>query len=178
MASTTLDAETISKITEKEKQITGSDHPVKQGPTAQSQKHAGEPLVSNVGDIAKGEQKITGQGQPTQGGPAATAQSMAYGSGDAATTTSNTNTSSDTSSGKLDSATISNITDAEKKMTGEARPVAGGPTAQAQKHAGQAIASDNLHDITEGEKAISGSERPVKGGPTAAAQSSLGKSRN
>lgn len=53
----------------------------------------------------------------------------------------------------------------------------GGPTAQAQKHAGEPINSDNLHDITEGEKKITGGER-VKGGLTATAQSELGKSRS
>jgi hypothetical protein len=55
--------------------------------------------------------------------------------------------------------------------------VKGGPTAQAQKHVGENINSDNLHDITEGEKKITGGER-VKGGPTATAQSELGKSRS
>lgn len=54
-------------------------------------------------------------------------------------------------------------------------PVKGGPTAQAQKHAGETISSQTLHDITEGEKKIAGDR--VKGGPTATAQSELAKSR-
>lgn len=67
---------------------------------------------------------------------------------------------------------ISKITDAEKKITGQDDPVKGGPTAQAQKNAGQPINSQTLHDITEGEKKIAG-DQPVKGGPTATAQSIL-----
>lgn len=78
---------------------------------------------------------------------------------------------------KLDSSTISSVTDAEKRLTGDDDPVRGGPTAQAQKHAGETINSRTLHDITEGEKKVAG-DAPVKGGPTAAAQSQLGKSRN
>lgn len=62
-------------------------------------------------------------------------------------------------------------------MTGEHQPTKGGPTAQAQKHAGEPITSEALHDITEGEKKVSGGDR-VKGGPTSTAQSELGKSRD
>jgi hypothetical protein len=73
----TLNSDTISKITEKEKDITGQVDPVKGGPTAQAQKHADETINPQaVADITKGEQKITGKGGPTAGGPAATAQSM------------------------------------------------------------------------------------------------------
>ena len=79
------------------------------------------------------------------------------------------------SSGILDSSTISKITAAEKELTGKDSPVKGGPTAQAQKRAGEPITSEALHDITEGEKNIAG-ER-VGGGPTSTAQSELGKSR-
>lgn len=72
----TLSSNTISKITEKEKELTGSDGPVKGGPTAQAQKHVGETIGSAaVSDITKGEQKITGSPEPVQGGPAAFAQS-------------------------------------------------------------------------------------------------------
>lgn len=78
--------------------------------------------------------------------------------------------------GKLDAATISKITDAEKEITGSDEPAKGGPTAQAQKHVGENIGSDNLHDITEGEKKITGGER-LKGGPTSTAQSELAKSQ-
>ena len=79
--------------------------------------------------------------------------------------------------GKLDSSTISAVTDAEKRITGQDGPVEGGPTAEAQRHAGETINRQNLHDITEGEKKIT-SDAPVKRGPTAAAQSELSKSRD
>lgn len=82
-----------------------------------------------------------------------------------------------TRTGKLDSESISRINQAEKELTGQPRPVKGGPTAQAQKHAGEPINSQNLHDITEGEKLVTGADAAVKGGPTATAQSELGKSR-
>lgn len=62
-------------------------------------------------------------------------------------------------------------------MTGSDQPVPGGPTAQAQKHVGENIGSDNLSDITAGEKSITDGER-VKGGPTSTAQSELSKSQN
>ena len=76
--STTLDSNTISKITEKEKELTGKGGPVKGGPTAQAQKHVGEELSSNnISDITKGEQKVTGESRTVQGGPAGMAQSMA-----------------------------------------------------------------------------------------------------
>lgn len=83
----------------------------------------------------------------------------------------------ETHSGVLDSSTISKITDAEKKLTGDDNPVPGGPTARAQQHAGEQINSQNLHNITEGEKKVTGGDR-VKGGPTSTAQSELGKSRS
>ena len=76
----------------------------------------------------------------------------------------------------LDSATISKITDAEKKITGTDEQAKGGPTAQAQKHAGEPISSEALSDMTAGEKKVAGGR--LKGGPTSTAQSELGKSRN
>lgn len=82
-----------------------------------------------------------------------------------------------THTGKLDSESISRINQAEKELTGQPHSVKGGPTAQAQKHAGEPINSQNLHDITEGEKLVTGADAAVKGGPTATAQSELGKSR-
>ncbi|KAH7082163.1 hypothetical protein FB567DRAFT_530710 [Paraphoma chrysanthemicola] len=70
-----LDTETIRKITEKEKEITGQDQPVKKGPTAKAQQHAGEPITSEVlSDITAGEKKITG-GERVKGGPTSAAQS-------------------------------------------------------------------------------------------------------
>lgn len=78
MASNKLNSETISNITGLEKEVTGKDQPVKGGPTAQAQKHAGETANSSaVSDITRGEQKITGAEGPLKGGPAAMAQSMA-----------------------------------------------------------------------------------------------------
>lgn len=75
--STTLDSNTISQITAKEKELTGSDQPVKGGPTAQAQKHVGKQLDSSiVSDITKGEQKITKDDGPVQDGPSSLAQSM------------------------------------------------------------------------------------------------------
>jgi len=166
------DSSTISQITQKEKELTGSDLPAKGGPTAQAQKHAGEVLTGNViSDITKGEKEVTG-GERVKGGPTSTAQSIASQSNQ--TATSNNTTSS---SGILDGPTISKITAAETEITGQVDPVKGGPTAQAQRHAGKAINTETLHDITEGEKQITDNER-VRGGPTSTAQSELGKSRN
>ncbi|KAK6072214.1 hypothetical protein SCUP515_07546 [Seiridium cupressi] len=167
-AAANLNPNTISAITEREKLITNADGPVPDGPTAQAQRHAGQPLTSAViSDIMQGEQLITGLNGPIAGGPAAYVQKIA----DVAATGAEQN------SGVLDSATISAITDAEKRLTGSDEPVKGGPTAQAQKHANEPINPSNLHDITEGEKKITGGER-VKGGPTATAQSELSRSRS
>jgi hypothetical protein len=49
---------------------------------------------------------------------------------------------------------MSKITAAEKELTGEPTPVKGGPTAQAQKHAGKPVIPEILHDISEGEKKV------------------------
>lgn len=166
-----LNSENISKITDAEKKLTGSENPVRGGPTAQAQSHANEPIDSQtLHDITEGEKKITG-GDRVKGGPTSTAQSILAG-GNAANSGS-----TETNSGKLDSSTIHNITEAEKKLTGSDQVVAGGPTAQAQSNAGQTINSQTLHDITEGEKKITGGDR-VPGGPTATAQSELAKSRS
>ena len=183
-------SETISKITEKEKEITSRAQPVKGGPTAQAQKHAGEDLSSAViSDITAGEKAITGGGR-VKGGPTSAAQRMASQvrplfalshSPPRAKTIQSNNTSTGSlgaAAGTLDSATISKITAAEKKITGADGPVKGGPTAQAQKHAGERISSEALHDITEGEKKIAGEGTNLKGGPTSAAQSELGRARN
>ncbi|KAL5435181.1 hypothetical protein PMIN07_002695 [Paraphaeosphaeria minitans] len=70
-----LDSATISKITEKEKHITGQDGPVRKGPTAQAQKHVGEPITSEaLHDITEGEKNTAG-GQRVKGGPTSAAQS-------------------------------------------------------------------------------------------------------
>lgn len=74
----------------------------------------------------------------------------------------------------LNSDTISKITEKEKELTGRQDAVKGGPTAQAQKHAGETLNSQTISDITKGEKAITGGER-VAGGPTSAAQSMASK---
>ncbi|KAK6349459.1 hypothetical protein TWF696_005743 [Orbilia brochopaga] len=79
-------------------------------------------------------------------------------------------------SSRIDSSTVSKITQAEKDLTGLDGPVAGGPTARAQQHVGEAITASVLHDITEGEKSVTmDGSGPVKGGPTAVAQSELAK---
>ncbi|KAF3061080.1 hypothetical protein GL218_02876 [Daldinia childiae] len=163
----TLNSQSISEITAKEKELTGQDRPVAGGPTAQAQKHANQPVSSDVvSDVTQGEKKITGRDVPVSGGPAALAQSIASAANPAPQHT-----------GKLDSHTISAIHNAEKELTGQDQPVEGGPTAQAQSHANEPINSQNLHDITEGEKRVTEGQR-VKGGPTATAQSELGKSRS
>ncbi|KAL0567945.1 hypothetical protein V5O48_014041, partial [Marasmius crinis-equi] len=154
----TLDAAKISEITQREKELTGQDAPVKGGPAANAQKHTGEPLGGDVvSDIAKGEANLTGGGT-VAGGPAAFAQSQA--------------TRANAHSGRIDSTTLHNITQAEKELTGADAPVRGGPTAQAQKHVGEELNSQNLHDIHIGEQKVTGmtGEGPVKGGPTATAQ--------
>jgi len=70
-----LDSDTIQTITEKEKQLTGQDGPVKNGPTARAQQHANEPITSEaLHDITEGEKKITG-GERVKGGPTSAAQS-------------------------------------------------------------------------------------------------------
>ncbi|KAF2114626.1 hypothetical protein BDV96DRAFT_613241 [Lophiotrema nucula] len=70
-----LDSETISKITEKEKQLSGQEDPVRGGPTAQAQSHAREPITSQaLHDITEGEKKITG-GERVKRGPTSAAQS-------------------------------------------------------------------------------------------------------
>lgn len=180
-----LNSQNISKITDAEKKITGQDNPVKGGPTAQAQSHAGESINSQtLHDITEGEKKITG-GQRLAGGPTATAQSIlskVYFAillpiFDHVNKNQDKQLDSSSSSGRLDSDTISKITAAEKDITGADGPAKGGPTAQAQSHAGETIGSENLHDITEGEKKVTGGER-VKGGPTATAQSELAKSRS
>jgi hypothetical protein len=70
-----LDSATMSKITEKEKEITGEDGPVRGGPTAKAQQHANEPITSQaLHDITEGEKTITG-GERIKGGPTSAAQS-------------------------------------------------------------------------------------------------------
>ena len=71
----------------------------------------------------------------------------------------------------INSSTISSITDKEKEITGSENPVKGGPTAQAQKHAGEEFSGAAVSDITQGEKNITGDDVPVKGGPASMAQS-------
>lgn len=180
-----VDSAFISQITAAEKLLTGTDEPVKGGPTAKAQQHVGQNLTSQVvHDITEGEKLITGTDEPFKGGPTAVAQSALTNSGNTNTSSNvssggsrNTSSSNSGSSGRLDSETLSKINEAEKKLTGESRPVQGGPTAQAQSHANEPITSQALHDITEGEKKVTGGER-VKGGPTSTAQSELGKSRS
>jgi hypothetical protein len=184
-----VDSDFLSQITAAEKLITKKDGPVQNGPTARAQAHVGSELTSKViHDITLGERSITGQEGPVQGGPTSVAQRFMTNNSTFAnsshtpnpTSTFSTNTRTDTgganTSGTLDSNTISKITEKEKNITGQDHAVKGGPTAKAQQHANEPIASEALHDITEGEKKITGGQR-VKGGPTSAAQSALGKSQ-
>jgi hypothetical protein len=186
-ANATLDSDAIRNINTAEKTITGQDGPVQNGPTAAAQRHVGEPITSDViSDINRGEQNLPGVEDKISGGPTTTAQKIdasqtqsqsATSASSSSNSASGSTNSATTPSGNLDSSTISKITDAEKNLTGEDGPVQDGPTAQAQRHAGEQISSEALHDITEGEKSVTGGER-VKGGPTSVAQSELGRSRN
>ncbi|KAH5673210.1 hypothetical protein HBI21_151620 [Parastagonospora nodorum] len=172
-----IDSAFLSQITAAEKSITNQDEPVKGGPTAAAQSHVGQELTSQIlHDITMGERKITGSDGPVQGGPTSVAQKILTGSG-ATSGGANNNNSNGQHTGRLDSSTLSKITEKEKEITGADGPTPGGPTAKAQQHANEPITSQALHDITEGEKKITGGER-VKGGPTSAAQSELGKSRS
>jgi hypothetical protein len=76
-------------------------------------------------------------------------------------------------SSKVDSETISKITEREATLSGSNQPTPGGPTAQAQKHAGEPLSGEVVSDITQGEKAITGRDGAVKGGPSAFVQSEL-----
>ena len=179
-----VDSHFLSQITAAEKKITNSDEPAKGGPTAKAQAHVGKELNSQViRDITEGEKTITGSEEPAKGGPTAVAQSLLTST---STSTSNSPSSTapvtssakstDSYTGTLDSVTLARITEAEKELSGQDRPVKGGPTAKAQSHVGESITSEVLSDITAGEKKITGGER-IKGGPTATAQSELAKSR-
>lgn len=179
--SVTIDSHLLSQITAAEKTLTNKDGPVPNGPTARAQKHVGQQLTSQVvHEITEAEKAITGSDRPTKGGPTAIAQSILSTEGGAGTNASASPATSNASqqhTGRLDSSTLHDITEAEKDITGQERPVKGGPTAKAQQHVNEPITSEALHDITEGEKKITGGER-VKGGPTSKAQSELGKSRS
>ncbi|KAJ4362004.1 hypothetical protein N0V83_010945 [Neocucurbitaria cava] len=179
-----IDSHFLSQITAAESTLSNTPEPTKRGPTARAQAHVGQDLSASViRDIFEGEKMITGSDEPVKGGPASLAQSLLTStsstssnsnSAQSATSASSNNT---THTGKLDSHTLSEITQAEKQLSGEEGPVKGGPTARAQQHVGESISSEILSEITEGEKKITGGER-VKGGPTSRAQSELGKSRS
>ncbi|KAI2464317.1 hypothetical protein F4781DRAFT_439711 [Annulohypoxylon bovei var. microspora] len=66
---------------------------------------------------------------------------------------------------------ISKIVAKEKELTGENRPVASGPTAQAQKHANEPVTGKVISDIAQGEKHVTSRGVPIHGGPAAFAQS-------
>jgi hypothetical protein len=198
MANRTVESETISEITSREKELTGQPAPVKGGPTAQAQRHVNDKISDGrvVSDIAQAEEAITHNGAPVAGGPAAAAQSQAAQARNEVSCVllpspwhknplflhvclhsaqERNNPQQQQHTGTLDGQTISEINAAEKDLTGQSAPVKGGPTAQAQKHANEPISSAILHDITEAEKKVAGDR--VKGGPTATAQSELAKSR-
>lgn len=176
--SVTIDSNLLSQITAAEKALTNKDGPITDGPTARAQKHVGQQLTAQViREITDAENAISGSDRPTKGGPTAVVQSILTSESGAGKNNNNTSNASEQHTGKLDSSTIHNITEAEKDITGKNRPVKDGPTAKAQQHANEPITSEALHDITEGEKKITGGER-VKGGPTSQAQSELGKSRS
>ena len=162
--SITIDSDLLSQITAAEKTLTNKDGPITDGPTARVQKHVGQQLTSQIiHEITEAEKAITGSSGPTKGGPTAVAQGILTnegGAGAKATTSASSSNSTSNASqqhtGKLDSSTIHEITEAEKNITGQEQPVQGGPTAKAQQHANEPITSEALHDITEGEKKITG----------------------
>ncbi|KAI1445693.1 hypothetical protein F5Y02DRAFT_417910 [Annulohypoxylon stygium] len=78
----------------------------------------------------------------------------------------------------VSSKVISEITAKEKELTNESRPVASGPTAQAQKHANEPITGKVISDITQGEKHVTSRDVPVHGGPAALAQSIAASKNN
>jgi len=175
-----IDSPTLSAITAAEKQLTGKDGPVRRGPTAQAQKHVGEPVTDQVlSDIQQGEQNIK-MGATSGGGVNNSNTNLNTSNLNSNSPRSNNSTNStgnpNAPNPPLDSSTLSTITSAEKRLTGQDGPVPGGPTARAQQHANEPITSQVLHDITEGEKNVTGGER-VKGGPTSRAQSVVGKAR-
>jgi len=182
-----IDSNVLSQITAGEKLLTKQDGPIQNGPTARAQSHVGQQLTAEIiHEITEAEKAITGSSEPVANGPTAIAQSILSNAGKASNNsidaTPNTTSQKPVSQqgqhdGTLNSATLHDITEAEKKITGQDSAVAGGPTARAQQHANEPITSEALHDITEGEKKITGGDR-VKGGPTSTAQSELGKSRN
>lgn len=80
-SNSTLQSDTISEVTAREKELTGLDQPRKGGPTAQAQKHAGEPLSGDaISAIHRGEKNVTFEDAPVPGGPTAFAQSAASSS--------------------------------------------------------------------------------------------------
>lgn len=80
---------------------------------------------------------------------------------------------------KLDSQTISEITQKENEITHQSEPVKGGPTAQAQKHANQSISNPNVvADIVKGETKITQNDAPIAGGPAAKVMSEAAQAGN
>lgn len=71
---------------------------------------------------------------------------------------------------------IHDVTKKENEITGHPEPAKGGPTAQAQKHTGEALKGNVVSDITKGETKITAQDGPVAGGPAAFAESLAAKS--
>jgi hypothetical protein len=178
----TVDSSLLSSITAAEKPLTSHSGPVPGGPTARAQSHANTPLTADVvRDVSAGERAVTGSETNVRGGPAAVAQAAftkaQKGEGQQGGVGRKVKgEQGQEHNGVLDSETMATITEREREITGSETPVRGGPTAAAQKHAGEPIGSQVLSEITRGEKKVTGGER-VKGGPTSAAQSELAKSR-
>ncbi|KAF2009275.1 hypothetical protein BU24DRAFT_474193 [Aaosphaeria arxii CBS 175.79] len=142
---TLVDSHFISQITAAEKLITKQDEPLKSGPTARAQSHAGGEVTSQVvHDITMGERTVTGLDSPAQGGSTSIAQQiLAQAVGATAG-----GTQSASRSGVLDSEAVSKITEKEKDIIGSSNPVKNGPTAKAERYVGEPINSRVLHDIT------------------------------
>lgn len=90
-----------------------------------------------------------------------------------------TSTPSKMANRTVESDIISEITQKEKDLTGQADPVKGGPTAQAQSHVHEKLSGGSVvSDIAKGEESITHNGAPVAGGPAAAAQSHATQARN
>ncbi|KAI5867863.1 hypothetical protein GGS23DRAFT_550428 [Durotheca rogersii] len=157
----TVDSNILSKIAAREKRLAGEDGPTKDGPPAQAQKHAGENITGRiVSDIAQGENRATRGDVPIQGGPGALIQRLASPKVNPVPA----------HTARLGSHLISATTVAGERLTGQSRPVKGGLTAQAQRHAGEQVPRRNSHAITNDQQQVTGDDA-VKRDPAATVQS-------
>ena len=175
---TKVDSTLIARLQAAEQALTQQTTPVADGPTALAQSHLAQPLTSALlHDITQAERALTGATGPVASGPASVAMSWAQRQAQGRNPALETEAAAQPS-GVLDAATISRVTAAEKPLTGHDGPVPGGPTAQAQRHAGEPLQGEAVADISQGERKITGLDAPVQGGPAATVQSDATKARD